>query len=114
MSGFAVDADQGRIGPVIVGLQGSGKLEWVGGDYPVVMVGSGYQSCRIFCARFQVVQWRVTSEVFEHLLAVFTGAVIAGPVPADGKLVVAEHIHHTHLRDGYAEEVGTLRHTGAY
>ena len=78
------------------------------------MVGSGYQSCRIFCARFQVVQWRVTSEVFEHLLAVFTGAVIAGPVPADGKLVVAEHIHHTYLRDGYTEEVGTLRHTGAY
>ena len=27
VSGFAVDADQGRIGPVIVGLQGSGKLE---------------------------------------------------------------------------------------
>ena len=78
------------------------------------MVGGSDQCCRIFRARFQVVQWRVAFEVFKHLFAVFACAVIACPVPADSEFMVAEHIHHTYLRDRYTEQVGTLCHAGTY
>nr|GFD17841.1 hypothetical protein [Tanacetum cinerariifolium] len=37
-----------------------------------------------------------------------------GPIPANGKLLVAQHIHDAHGRKGYFAEVGPLRHGRAH
>ena len=78
------------------------------------MVGSGDEGGGILRAGLQVVKRRVAAQVFEHLLRVLAGAVVGCPIPADGELMIAQHVHHANLWDGYAEEVGALRHAGTY
>ena len=78
------------------------------------MIGSNHHGRRIFGARLKVVQRRVAFQVLEHFLAVLARTVIACPVPTDSELMIAEHIHYTYLRNGYAKQIGTLCHTGTY
>ena len=57
-------------------------------------------------------EWGIATKVFEHLLGIFAGAIVGSPVPADGELMIAEHVHDTHLGNGHTEQVGTLGHAG--
>src|SRR3712207_3615500 len=84
------------------------------GHYTVVVVGGGDECGGILGSGLQVVNRRISFQVLEHFLAVLACPVIACPVPADGELVVAEHIHYPHLRNRHTEEVGALRHAGSY
>src|SRR5690606_28004744 len=42
-----------------------------------------------------------------------TAAVLHGPTPTDGELMIPHHVQHAHLRYGDFEELRALRHTGA-
>ena len=110
MACVALDADEVRAVADVTVLQSRGILERVCGHHTVVVVGGGHQDGRILLAVLDGMQRGVLVEVLEHLLAVLAGAVIHRPVAADGELVVAEHIHNAHLRDGHRKEVGTLVH----
>ena len=85
----------------------------MGRDDTVVVVGSGDKGGGVWGAGTEVVEGGIGTEVAEHLRGVVAGAVVGGPVPADGELMVAQHVHDTDLGDGDTEEVGTLRHAGS-
>jgi len=95
---LAVDADElGLIAGVAV-LQLGGILEAVGRNDAVIVVAGGHHDGRVVGAVvLDVVQGRVVAQVAEHLGAVVAAAIVGGPVPADGELVVAQHVHHAHL-----------------
>jgi hypothetical protein len=42
----------------------------VGGNHAVVVIGSGYERCRIFGSGLEVMQRRIATQVLEHLRAV--------------------------------------------
>lgn len=86
----------------------------MGRNHTVVMIGRGNHSCRILAPKFQIVQRRVTFQVVKHLLAVIARTIITCPIPANGEFVIAEHIHHSYLRNGHTEEVRTLCHASAH
>ena len=110
----ALNADKVRLVADVAILQSRGVLERVRGHHTVVVIGGGHQDGRILLTVLNGMQWRVFVEILEHLLAVLAGTVIYGPVAANGELVVAQHVHDTHFRDGHGEEVGTLVHDRAH
>ena len=110
---LGVDADQDRSVAALGVLHLGGELERMGRHDTVIVVGSRYQRRRILRALLDVMQRGVFVEVVELLLVV-ARAVLYDPAPADGELVVAEHIHHTYLRNRYTEQVRTLCHAGTY
>ena len=90
-------------------LKHSGIFKRVSRHHTVVVVGSSHHNRRI--ARpvvLDVVQRRVSLQIFKHLLAVGTCAVVVRPVPTDCKLVIAQHVHHAHHWERHAIQVGTL------
>ena len=56
MAGFRVDADEAGIRAGVAFLKGGRKLEGVGGNNTVVVIGCGHQSCGIARAGLQVMQ----------------------------------------------------------
>lgn len=68
MSRLGVNADDRRCIGSIVSLQSRCELERVGRYDTVVVVGSSNHCSRITCARPEVVEGRVGTEVLEHLL----------------------------------------------
>ena len=87
----ALDADEVRAVADVAVLQRCRVLERVRGHHTVVVVGSGHQDGRILLPVLDGVERRVLVEVLEHLLAILAGAVIHGPITANGELVVAQH-----------------------
>jgi len=107
------DADEYGVIALVFGLEFGGELEAVGGHHAVVVVGGGDHGGRVADAGLEVVEGRVLDEVGE-VLGLIAGAVLGYPAFADGKLVVAEHVHDAYGREGHGEEVGALGHAGAY
>ena len=89
MAGVALDADEVRTVADVAVLQGGGILERVGGHYTVIVVGGSDQDSGVLDAVLYRMHRRVFVQVLEHLLAVLAGAVVDGPVAADGEFVVA-------------------------
>ena len=114
MSCLRVDTDKHGIVALMTLLQGGSKLERMGWYHTIVVIRCCYQCSRIGCAWLQVVQGRVAAQILEHLFRVLAGAIVTGPVPADGELVIAQHVHHTHFRDGNAKQFRTLCHAGSH
>ncbi len=110
MTGLGIDADDLGLGSGLGSLQSSRILETVGGHHAVVVVGSGDHDGGIVhvFTTLDGVQRRVGIQSLKHGFVVLAGAVVAGPVPADGEEVIAKHVHHADLRNGHAKEVGTL------
>src|SRR6266581_3408905 len=59
-------------------LQSGGEFEAVSRHDPIIVIGCGYQGCRIFRARLELVQGRVTIEGFE-IFRIVSRAVIGSP-----------------------------------
>ena len=59
VTSFGVYADKCWVGAGVAGLKGCRKLERVGRNNTVIMIGRGYQCCGIDSAGFQVVEWGV-------------------------------------------------------
>lgn len=109
---LGVDADQDRSVAALGVLHLGGELERMSRHDTVIVVGSRYQRRRILRALLDVMQRGVFVEVAELLLVV-ARAVLYDPAPADGELVVAEHVHHAHGGQADGIEVGTLHLAGA-
>ena len=90
-------------------LEGRRELERMGRDDAVVVIGRGHQGRGIADARLDVVERGIAVEVPEILLVV-ARAVLHHPAPADGELVVAEHVHDPDRREGHPEKVGPPGH----
>ena len=88
---LGVDADQDRSVAALGVLHLGGELERMSRHDTVIVVGSRYQRRRILRALLDVMQRGVFVEVAELLLVV-ARAVLYDPAPADGELVVAEHV----------------------
>ena len=108
-SGLDADHD-GRVAGVGF-LEGGDELERVGGHDPVVVVGRENQGGRVGGPLFQVVEGGVGVQERE-MVGVVRPAVVGGPGPADGELVIPEHVQDTDGRDGRGEEFGPLGHAG--
>ena len=114
VASVGLDADQDRVGTGMGGLQAGGKLEAVCRDHAVVVVGRGDHCGGVVRAVFEVVERGVAVEVVEVDLGAVRAAVFRNPAPADRELVVAEHVHHAHRREGHARQLRTLCHGGAH
>ncbi len=77
------------------------------------MVCGGDERGGVRDARPDVVQGRVSIEGLE-LVGLVARSVVRYPVPADGELVEAQHVHDAHLRYGNPEELRTLVHHRAH
>src|SRR5215510_4732570 len=106
VAGFGLDADQHGRRAALFLLDRRGVFERVRGDHAVVVVGGGDQRRRVF-RLFDVVQRRVRVKRLE-LLGFVRRSVIGDPVPADGELVEAQHVHHAHGRQRNFEKLGPL------
>ena len=93
-------------------LHRGGELERVGRNDTVVVVRGSHQRRGVFHALLYIVQRRVLVNIGK-LLLVLRRTVLHGPAPADGELVVAEHVHHAHGRKAHGIEVRTLHLAGA-
>ena len=102
--GARLDADQDRRRSRLRRLHGRGELEAVRRHHPVVVIGCGDQRGRIALALDGVVVGGVGEQGLEHLRRVLGGAVVGGPVPADGPGVVAQHVEHAHRRQHLGRE----------
>ena len=114
MAGVGLDADQHGSVPAWAACKRGGELEAVRRDHAVVVVGRGDHCGGVVRAVFEVVQRRVAVEVVEVDLGAVRAAVLGDPAPADGELVVAEHVHHAHRREGHARQLRALCHGGAH
>ena len=86
----------------------------MGRNHAIVMVSCSNHSCRILDSGLQVMQRGITFQVLEHLPTIITRTIVACPIPTNGEFVIAEHIHHSHFRNGHTEQIGTLRHAGTH
>mmetsp|Transcript_6598 Transcript_6598/g.27333 ORF Transcript_6598/g.27333 Transcript_6598/m.27333 type:complete len:718 (+) Transcript_6598:973-3126(+) len=107
MAGVGLDADQLGCRAGVGGLQRGGVFEAVRRHDAVVVVAGGDEHGRVFDAALDVVQRRVSVQGLEHL-GVVAGAVVGGPGPADREVLVAQHVHHAHLRHGRGEQLRAL------
>src|SRR5687767_8343405 len=48
------------------------------------------------------------------LLRIVTGTIVCNPVPTNGELMEPQHVHYSHLRNGYFEKLRPLVHDRAY
>ena len=76
------------------------------------MVGGRYQRRGIFHALLYIMQRGILVNIGKLLLVV-RRAVLHGPAPSDGELVVAQHVHHADSREADGIEVRTLHLAGA-
>ena len=114
MSCFVVDTNQHWRLATLTLLQTGCKLERMGRNNTVVMVGCRDKSGRIAHTWLQSMEGGIALEILKHLRTVGTRTVIGSPVPTDGELMIAQHIHHSHCWDANTVEVGTLSHTSSY
>ena len=109
MSCLALNPYKGRVLSGILFLEGGHELEGMGRNHAVVMIGGKGQGGRVIHACLDVVQGGILDQVVEALQAV-AGAVIGCPGPADGKLMIPQHIHNTDLGNSHPEQFGSLGH----
>lgn len=115
VSGFAIDANQLGCVAGVGCLQSCCIFERVGGDYAVVVVGSGNEDGGVGSSVvFDGVDGRVAKQIFSHFRRVGACTVVGSPVPADGEFVVAHHVHNANAGDGNFEEVGAQVDCGTY
>ena len=107
MAGIRLDPDQGGALRADTVLHGRRVLERVGRDDAVVMIRRGDQYRGVLLTLLHIVNWRVRQLRLEFFRVV-AEAIIRGPVPANGELLVTQHVHDAGLRNRNAEQVGTL------
>ena len=80
--------------------------------HAIVVIGGRHQRRRIAGARLDVVERRVSIQIFERLRIVGR-SVFRGPRRTGGELLVAQHVHDTDGRQGDGEQIRPLLHRGA-
>ena len=106
--------DKDRVFSLVSVVQSLGILKGVCRNNPVIMVSRTYHNGRIIDAFFYVMEGRVSIKIFKHLLTVLAASVFIDPSPAYGKMLVAEHVQDSNLRDCNGKKIRALVCYGSY
>ena len=72
------------------------------------MIGSRDHNRWVDLPLADVVDGREFQEVLDILFGHLAGAILRCPVLTSGEVLVAQHVHHTNLRDGGCKQIWSL------